>query len=130
MRIAVTSYGMGPDSPVDSRFHAATYLLLYDTEKESWDSCEFRQEKRRPKDQGREKVRQILETVADILISAGIDPASFKQLARNGVKIYGAPKAPARDAVSLYISGGLDAMYAPDAVNVAILAKRGISRKL
>lgn len=115
MRIAVTSYGMGPDSPVDSRFHAATYLLLYDTEKESWDSCE---------------VRQILETGADILISAGIDPASFKQLARNGVKIYGAPKAPARDAVSLYISGGLDAMYAPDAVNVAILAKRGISRKL
>jgi len=128
MRIAVTANGSDPGSLVDARFHAAAYLLVYDSEGERWGSYVLRPGKR-PRDHGREKVRQVVQTGAACLISAGIDPVSFRQLGQSGVTVFSAPAATAKEAALLCLGGALTTMCAPDAVDVALLARRPAARK-
>lgn len=117
MRIAVTAAGSGPGAPVDSRFLASRYILIFDPAAGLWDSLKLSLWEREKNRGGKVRTRLLEEMGAEALISSGIDPGSFRTLNRLGVQIYEAPACLAHEAVEMLAAGRLTVLMVPDAVN-------------
>lgn len=123
MRIAVTAQGLAPGSSVDGRFSVAPYTLIFDTETGKWQRLEnpFWP---RAKDAPGLRPRRLKEERVEALITAGVDPVSFRELSVAGIRISSAPPGTAAEAVDLLLEGRLAAMHIPDAVDVKKLVRK------
>lgn len=118
MRIAVTTSGSRPESPADSRFLAARYILIFDTATGLWDSFKLSLWEREKNRGGKVRTLLLGEMGVEALISGGIDPASFKALRKLGIEIYETPVSLAHEAVEMIAAGQLMVLTVPDAVNI------------
>ncbi len=124
MRIAITASIDSPESPVDGRFTAARYILVFDTGGGSWETIKLSLWSRQQKYSGQIRASMLKEKGIEALISGGIDPISFKELGRRGISIYQAPEALVREAAEMLTHGRLLTLQVPDAIDVTKLVKR------
>jgi len=123
MRIAVTAQGLAPGSSVDGRFAVAPYTLIFDTVTGGWNRLESPFWPR-AKDAPGLRPRRLQAERVEALITAGLDPLSFRELSAAGIEIFAAPSGTAAEAVDLLLEGRLAALRTPDAVNVRKLVRK------
>ncbi len=124
MKIAVTASTDNPESPVDGRFTAARYLLVFDTGNGHWVPVKMSIWSRQQKYSGQIRAGMLTERGIEAVISGGIDPISFRELGKRGISIYQAPEAPVREAAEMLADGRLRILQVPDAIDVTKLVKR------
>jgi predicted Fe-Mo cluster-binding NifX family protein len=124
MRVAITANTDSPDSPVDDRFAAARYILVFDTADGKWETVKLSLWSRQQKYSGKIRASILKEQGIDALISGGVDPKAFKELGKRSIRIFQAPESLAREAVEMLVRGHLLTLQVPDALDVAKLVKR------
>lgn len=130
MKIAITASGDSPDSPVDGRFVAARYILIFDMANGRWETVKLSLWSRQQKYSGKIRAGLLEEKGIASLISGGVDPVAFKELGKRGIRIYEAPETLVREAVEMFSSGRLPALELPDAIYVTKLVKMGSTIEL
>lgn len=124
MRIAITASGDSPNSPVDGRFTAAHYMLIFDTENRLWESVKFSIWSRSHRRSGHIRAGLMREKGVVALISGGVDPRSFRELGKRGIRVYQAPDSSVGEAADMLAAGHLAVLHIPDAVDVTKLVRK------
>jgi predicted Fe-Mo cluster-binding NifX family protein len=124
MRVAITANTDSPESPVDGRFAAARYILVFDTADGKWEAVKLSLWSRQQKYSGKIRASILKEQGIDALISGGVDPTAFKELGKRSICIFQAPDSPAREAAEMLVRGCLPILQVPDAIDVAKFVKR------
>jgi predicted Fe-Mo cluster-binding NifX family protein len=124
MRIAITANGGSPDSPVDGRFTTARDVIVFDAADAQWETMKFSLWSRQQKYSGQIRASMLKEKGVGALISGGVDPVSFKELAKRDIDIYQAPECLVREAAEMLAAGQLRILQIPDAIDVTRLVKK------
>ena len=114
MKIAVTSEGTTPDSPVEWRFGRGKYFLIFDTESGLWEpSTVFNEAAQASEEAGTQAARTVIQNGAEAVIAGHIGPKAFRALEEGGVKIYALGGETAVEAVKALTAGKLKAFTGP-----------------
>ena len=124
MRIAITTSGDSPDSFVDGRFTTARYIIVFDVSIAQWETVKFSLWSRQQKFSGQIRANILKEKGVTALISGGVDPVSFRELAKRNISIYQAPDCLVREAAEMLVRGRLRILQTPDAIDVNRLLKK------
>ncbi|MBW1989715.1 MAG: NifB/NifX family molybdenum-iron cluster-binding protein [Deltaproteobacteria bacterium] len=114
MKIAVSSSGKEPDSPVDSRFGRAAWFVVVDTDTNEWFAVENAQNLNLPQGAGIQAGKTVAETGAKVLLTGHIGPKAFKVLEAAGIKVYLGATGTVQDAVTAFTQGKLAPADGPD----------------
>ena len=87
MKIAITSEGSSLDSKVDPRFGRAKYFAIIETDDDSVQFVENKQNLNAPSGAGIQSAQNIAETNAKVLITGNCGPKAFKTLIAANIKI-------------------------------------------
>lgn len=109
---------------MDSRFLAARFVIIFDTGSGQW-GCEKLAAGASNKLCRKLRVGLLEGAGVDALISGSVDPISFRELGRNGIRIYEAPEISVQEAAEMLVSERLTALQLPDAVDVSRLPVKG-----
>jgi predicted Fe-Mo cluster-binding NifX family protein len=107
MKIAVSAQQAGPESPVDPRFGRARVFMVFDDEKETWESIDNNQNLQAAQGAGIQSAANVVNAGCTSLISGHCGPKAFRALSSAGVTVYTAYKGTVRDAISAFRSGKL-----------------------
>ena len=114
MKIAITAGGPGPEGRFDMRFGRAAYFVLYDVDKDSWESHANTQNLEAAQGAGIQAAQTIQRLGASVLISGHVGPKAYRVLAANGTKIFSATAQTVQEAVDAYKKGILTPLTGPD----------------
>ena len=107
MKIAVTSQGQEPESPVDPRFGRCRYFLFFDEETGNYTVLANEQNLQAAQGAGIQAAQHLLEGGAEVVITGNIGPKAFKVLRANGIRVYTATGMTVAEAVAAYRAGKL-----------------------
>jgi len=108
MKIAVTSAGKTPDSPIDPRFGRAKYIIVYDTDSRRTEAVINEINMNAPQGAGVQTAKKIAECGADAVISSHVGPRAYSLLVSQGIKVYLAENISVKEALTLLERGQLE----------------------
>jgi predicted Fe-Mo cluster-binding NifX family protein len=115
MKVAITAQNPSPESPVDSRFGRAPWLMIYDPQNESWESVDNSAGINAAHGAGIQAAQKIADQKAGILITGAIGPKAFQSLTAAGIKIYHGATGTVTEAMQAYLQGKLAEATSNDA---------------
>lgn len=120
MKIAITAHGEDRQATVDSRFGRADYFILYDQEKDTWDSLANTQNLEAAHGAGIQAGQTLSKTGAKVLITGHVGPKAFKVLQAEQIAMYslGEINGTVAEALSAFLSGKLTAIAVPNALDL------------
>ena len=120
MKIAITAYGEDKDAAVDTRFGRANYFVLYDQEKNTWDTVPNKQNLEAAHGAGIQAGQSLAKTGANVLITGHVGPKAFKVVNAANIAMYslGAISGSVEEALAAFLAGKLTPIAAPNAVEV------------
>jgi len=122
MKIAITAHSDDNTAEIDSRFGRADYFVIYDQEKDTWETMSNTQNLEAAHGAGIQAGQNLIKTGAEVLITGHVGPKAFKVLDAGNVKMYsfGDMQGSVKEALAAYLGGKL----LPIAANNTIEAKR------
>jgi len=118
MKIAITSHGEDKKSAVDSRFGRADYFIVFDQEKNTWESVSNLQNVEAAHGAGIQAGQTMAKTGARSLITGHVGPKAFKVLAAEQIAMYsiGDNSYNVEEALAAFLAGKLTAIDEPGAM--------------
>jgi len=107
MKIIVTSQGKELSSEIDLRFGRARWLIVFDTETESFQAHDNELNLNAAQGAGIQTGRNITNLGADTVITGNVGPNAFKTLTVAKVKVFLAEKQTVQQAIDSYKTGKL-----------------------
>ena len=114
MKIAVTAEKPHADSPVDPRFGRAKTFLVYDDEKNSWETVDNTQNYQAAQGAGIQSAANVVNAGCQVLISGHCGPKAFTALTKAGVSVYTVSEGTVQDAIDAYKKGTLKQIETAD----------------
>lgn len=114
MIIAITSTGRDVDSQMDARFGRAKYIMIYDTDNQSFKAHDNNVNLNAAQGAGIQTAQNIIEFGAVVLLTGNCGPKAFKVLEAGGVKTYTAPNSKLSDAIKMYQENKLSLLTNPN----------------
>ncbi|RMD57466.1 MAG: dinitrogenase iron-molybdenum cofactor biosynthesis protein [Nitrospirae bacterium] len=114
MKIAVSSKGKDLKSPVEDRFGRSMYFVIYDTDSNSYELLENRQDLNAPQGAGIQSASLIVKAGADVVITGHIGPKAFRVLKKAGVDVYLKNIGSISEAIEDFKSRKLKRLKEPD----------------
>lgn len=127
MKIAITASGDKPNSPVDSRFTAARYVLIFDMADGQWEVVQFSLWSRQQKLSGQIRASMLAEKGVGTLISGGVDPVAFRELRKRRIGVYQASDCLVREAAEMLAAGCLPVLQVPDAIDLTKVKRKNLT---
>jgi len=120
MKIAITAHGEDRQATVDSRFGRADYFVLYDQEKDTWDTVPNTQNLEAAHGAGIQAGQSLAKTGANVLITGHVGPKAFKVVNAANIAMYslGTMDGTVEEALSAYQAGKLTLIAAPNAIEI------------
>jgi predicted Fe-Mo cluster-binding NifX family protein len=115
MKIAITAQNPSPENQVDPHFGRAAWLMIYDQEKNEWESIDNSAGVNAARGAGIQAAQKVVDHQAEALITGAIGPNAFKSLSAAGVKIYHGATGTIENALRAYLEGQLTETKASDA---------------
>ncbi|HON79217.1 MAG TPA: NifB/NifX family molybdenum-iron cluster-binding protein [Spirochaetota bacterium] len=107
MKIAVSTQGDTPESPVDERFGRAKGFLIFDDETNSFTYEDNAQNLSAMQGAGIQSAKRIIDSGATVLITGNVGPKAFATLNSASIEIFCGAAGTVRDAITKYKEGGL-----------------------
>lgn len=107
MKIAVTSLGESPESPIDQRFGRARFFLLYDLESGQWSVHNNKQNFEAAQGAGIQAAQHVVNMGAEAVITGHCGPKAFTTLMAAEMDIYQEVTGSVQEAIDAYKSGSL-----------------------
>jgi len=107
MKVAITSQGTEPDSPVDMRFGRAKYFAVMDTEQDSFESVDNSQNLNAAQGAGIQAAQNVAGLNVEALITGHCGPKAFRTLTAAGIAIYTGAEGSVREALEALKDGKL-----------------------
>jgi len=107
MKIAVTSQGKEPDSPIDPRFGRAKFLIVADTQTDSFEFHDNSQNLNAAQGAGIQTGRNIANLNVDAVITGNVGPNAFRTLNVAKIKVFLAEEQTVRQAIDSFKEGKL-----------------------
>ena len=107
MKIAVTSLGESPESPIDQRFGRARFFLLHDLDSGEWSSHDNRRSIEADQGAGVKAARRGVELGAQAVITGHCGPAALAALAAAGIDVFQEASGSVQEALAACRSGAL-----------------------
>ena len=114
MKIAVTSSGRKPDSPMDARFGRAGYFLVFDTDTEEYEIIDNASGRDTMQGAGVQAGELLSDRGISMLITGHCGPKAFRVLEAAGIKIMLKSGGTVEQAIESYTKGGLETAHGPD----------------
>jgi predicted Fe-Mo cluster-binding NifX family protein len=114
LKIAITSTGVDMEANVDPRFGRARYLILYDTEGDSFSALDNSEGMNAAQGAGIQAGQNVANAGAEALITGNCGPKAFNVLSAAGVKVYIGANGTVKEALDAYKAGTLSAADAPN----------------
>ena len=120
MKIAITAHGEDRHATVDSRFGRADHFVLYDQEKDTWDTVSNTQNLEAAHGAGIQAGQSLAKTGASILITGHVGPKAFKVVHAANIAMYslGTLSGTVEEALAAFQAGKLTLIAAPNAVEI------------
>ena len=115
MKIAITAQSSTPQSKVDPRFGRAAWIVIYDQEKNNWESVDNSAGSTAAQGAGIQAAQVVVDHQAGALITGAIGPKAFQSLTAAGVKIYNGATGTVKNALRAYLEGKLTESSTKDA---------------
>jgi len=120
MKIAVTSEGTTPESPVESRFGRGKYFLIFDTGSGLWEPITvFNAAAQASEGAGTQAAETVIQSGAEAVVAGHCGTKAFRALEQGGVKIYPVAGKTAIEAVEALTAGRLQAFTGPDLCSIS-----------
>ena len=110
MKIIVTSQGNEMSSEIDLRFGRAKWLIVFDTETESFQAHDNELNLNAAQGAGIQTGLKISNLCADVVITGNVGPKAFKTLTAAKVKVFLAEKQTVQQAIDSYSAGKLNSV--------------------
>jgi predicted Fe-Mo cluster-binding NifX family protein len=114
MKIAISSQGQDLDAPIDPRFGRAKNFIVVDTETETIEVIENKQNLNLPQGAGIQAGKTIVDNNIKILITGNCGPKAFNVLSAGGVQVYIGESGTVRQALDRYKKGALQLTDSPN----------------
>lgn len=114
MKIAFTTSGDAPDAPLDGRFGRAPRFLVYDLERDAWQSLDNAQNLGAAQGAGIQAAATVVRAGANAVVTGHCGPKAFRVLAAAGVEVYNSDAATVAAALADYRAGRLVAACGAD----------------
>lgn len=114
MIVAVTSLGNDLESPIDSRFGRAKTIIIYNTDDNSFETCENNVNLNAAQGAGIQTAQLIVESKAEVLLTGNLGPKAFKVLAAGNVTPYTVDASSVQEAIELFKQNKLEIATAPN----------------
>lgn len=120
MKIAITAHSEDCQATVDSRFGRADYFVLYDQEKDTWDTVPNTQNLEAAHGAGIQAGQSLAKTGASVLITGQVGPKAFKVVNAANIAMYslGAMNGTVEEALAAYLAGKLTLITAPETIEI------------
>ncbi|TWH48112.1 NifB/NifX family molybdenum-iron cluster-binding protein [Sporomusa sp. KB1] len=120
MKIGITAHGESRQATIDSRFGRADYFVLYDQEKDIWDSVPNTQNLEAAHGAGIQAGQSLVKTGASVLITGHVGPKAFKVVKAANIALYsiGTLSGTVEEALAAFLAGKLTLLTAPDAIEI------------
>lgn len=107
MKIAITTSGTNLDSPLELRFGRAAAFLVYDTDHDTFEMADNRQNMNAAQGAGIQAAQNAASTGAKAVISGHCGPKAFRVLSASKIAVYTTEAHTVRDAIRHYLDGTL-----------------------
>lgn len=107
MKIALSAAGKNNTDMVDQRFGRASFLVVYDTDTDTFTAFDNEQNLNAAQGAGIQSAQNVVKTGAEVIITGHTGPKAFKVLEAAGVLIYLAPPVSLSEAVEKFKKGEL-----------------------
>lgn len=107
MKIALTTSGNDLNAPLDGRFGRTPKFLIYDTETDTFEIVDNKQNLNAAQGAGIQAAQNIARAGAKALITGHCGPKAFRVLQAAGVKVFNTSVATVSEAIDLYRQGKL-----------------------
>ena len=120
MKIAITAHGEDRQATVDSRFGRADYFVLYDQEKDTWDTVSNTQNLEAAHGAGIQAGQSLAKTGASVLVTGHVGPKAFKVVNAANIAMYslGTMNGTVEEALAAFLAGKLTLIAAPNAIEI------------
>jgi predicted Fe-Mo cluster-binding NifX family protein len=114
MKIAITAKGKDLEAEVDPRFGRAQYLILYDTDGDSFTAVDNSATANATHGAGVQAGQAIANSGATALITGNCGPRAFSILNNAGIKVYTGAEGTVKEAIEALKAGNLAPAGAPN----------------
>ncbi len=114
MKIAISSTGGKPESPMDARFGRAGYFQIFDTDTEEYEAIDNTTGRDAMQGAGVQAGELIAGTGVSILITGHCGPNAYRVLSGAGVKVMLCSSGTVENAVEKFMKGDLKEAAGPD----------------
>ncbi|WP_074041505.1 NifB/NifX family molybdenum-iron cluster-binding protein [Kiritimatiella glycovorans] len=114
MNIVITALGERPESPLDPRFGRARFLLLYDTETDTWSAHDNSRNLEAGRGAGIQTAQRVIDLNAEAVITGHCGPNAYAVLEAGKVAVVRDAGGSAREVVEAWRAGTLAASNRPD----------------
>ncbi|HOP62677.1 MAG TPA: NifB/NifX family molybdenum-iron cluster-binding protein [Spirochaetota bacterium] len=105
MKIAISSEGKELNDRMDSRFGRAKGFIIYDTETESTDYIDNKQNLESAQGAGIQSAKTVIDSGANALITGNVGPKAFATLNSAGIDIYLFKEGSVMDSINAFKNG-------------------------
>ena len=88
MKVAVSSQGPSPADPFDRRFGRAPYLLVYDTNADSWSTFDNTENREAQSGAGIGAATKLAASGAIVLVTGHVGPKAEQALQAAGISVF------------------------------------------
>jgi len=107
MKIAITSQGTCLESPVDERFGRAKYILVVDTEDESFEAVDNEINLNAAQGAGIQAAQTVSRQGVKALLTGHCGPKAFQTLSAAGIEVYTGASGTIQEALTAFKAGQL-----------------------
>ncbi len=114
MKIAISASRDDAAAPIDARFGRAAGFMLLDTDSDTWQFVDNRQNFNAPQGAGIQAAETVSRRHADVVITGHCGPKAFAVLQTAGIQVVTGASGSVAEAVAAYQQGQLQPSEAPD----------------
>ncbi len=107
MKIAVTSQGQEPTSPVDPYFGRAAFFIIYDSETQDFEAVSNSINSQAAQGAGIQAAQCVANKNVDLVVSGNMGPKAFSALKTAGIRIVTWHDGTVEEAVKLVLENKL-----------------------
>ncbi len=114
MKIAITSQGENLEAQVDPRFGRARYVIVYDTDGDTFSTLDNSEGVNAAQGAGIQAGQNVANSGAEAVITGNCGPKAFSVLRSAGVKVYVGASGTVRQAIENFRKGSLSPADSPN----------------
>jgi predicted Fe-Mo cluster-binding NifX family protein len=102
MIIAVSSKGPSIENDIDERFGRTPCFIVYDLEKDTYQSIDNTQVFNAPQGAGIQAAQHVVDSGAEAVLTGHVGPKAFQVLQAAGIKVFLARGMQVKDAINCF----------------------------